>query len=309
MTEQPTVIVTGAARGLGAAHVRCLTDLGTHVVAADLPPRPGEQDPLAVLAEETGAVPVHGDITVQEDVDALIRAAVDNFGGLESLICNAGVHRILPLQETTLATWDLMMNVHLRGVFLPVRAALDWWTAHPARTGSGFPERSIVCTTSQSGLFGGASTVAYDTMKAGVAAFVRSAANDLGTLGIRINGIAPRGITQMSDSVLDHFRDIGLVDEDATVEDVFCTADGRPLRIEDCAPLAAWLLGDDAQHVTGQIFEIATGELSALDGWSRRATLTTDGTWSAGDDQHDGETTSLADAVASVLAGQGDDVP
>ncbi|MEQ6897668.1 SDR family NAD(P)-dependent oxidoreductase [Microbacterium sp. KR10-403] len=177
-----TVIVTGAASGIGRATASRIAREGGKVVAVDV-----SDEKLAEFAAslpDAQIVTVTGDITKQESVDAIVAAAGDTIDGLANV---AGINDdFSPLHETSDAMWDRVIGVNLTGAFKLTRAAL------PAMLAAG--HGSVVNVASEAGLRGNASGNAYTTSKHAVVGMTKSAAFMYGPAGIRINAVAPGGV-------------------------------------------------------------------------------------------------------------------
>ncbi|WP_285036305.1 SDR family NAD(P)-dependent oxidoreductase [Plantibacter sp. ME-Dv--P-095] len=177
-----TVIVTGAASGIGRATASRVAREGGRVVAVDL-----FEDKLADLAAslpDAELVTVAGDITKQDDIDAIVAAAGERIDALANV---AGINDdFSPLHETSDATWDRVMGVNVTGAFKLTRAVLPAMVA----AGSG----SIVNIASEAGLRGNASGNAYTTSKHAVVGMTKSAAFMYGPHGVRVNAVAPGGV-------------------------------------------------------------------------------------------------------------------
>lgn len=177
-----TVIVTGAASGIGRATAERLADEGARVIAVDL-----SEERLQAVADgrpDADLVAVAGDITAQADIDRIVAAAGPRIDGLANV---AGINDdFSPLHETTDAMWDRVLEVNLTGTFKLTRAVLPVMLA----AGGG----AIVNVASEAGLRGNASGNAYTVSKHAVIGLTRSAAFMYGPQGIRVNAVAPGGV-------------------------------------------------------------------------------------------------------------------
>jgi NAD(P)-dependent dehydrogenase (short-subunit alcohol dehydrogenase family) len=177
-----TVIVTGAASGIGRATASRIAREGGRVVAVDVSAE--RLDELKASLPEAEVVTVKGDITDQASVDAIVAAAGERIDALANV---AGINDdFSPLHETTDATWDRVIGVNLTGAFKLTRAVL------PAMVAAG--RGSVVNVASEAGLRGNASGNAYTVSKHGVVGLTRSAAFMYGPQGIRVNAVAPGGV-------------------------------------------------------------------------------------------------------------------
>ncbi|MFG2888561.1 SDR family NAD(P)-dependent oxidoreductase [Streptomyces sp. NPDC048248] len=179
-----SVVVTGAASGIGRATALHFAEERARVLVADLNGDGAEE--VAREIEEAGgsAVAVAGDLSDQQVVDAVVERAVAAFGGLDVLVNNAGImDRMSALGETDDAEWERVLRINLTAPFLLTRAALP----HMLAAGRG----SIVFTASEAGLRGGAAGAAYTASKHGVTGLVKSLAVMYRKQGIRANAIAP----------------------------------------------------------------------------------------------------------------------
>jgi NAD(P)-dependent dehydrogenase (short-subunit alcohol dehydrogenase family) len=255
-----TVIVTGAGRGLGRAHALAFAAEGANVVVNDVGASlTGEGQDIGPAAEVVAEIEAMGgravvngdDVSDWDGAGNMIRQAIDTFGGLDTLVCNAGIVRDRMIVNMSVDEWDAVMRVHLRGMFCPVRHAVDHWRAM-AKAGTTVDAR-IVTTSSGAGLFGSVSQGNYSAAKAGIAAFTIVSAVELGRYGVKINGIAPSARSRMTEEA---FADMMKKPESG-----FDAMD--PANV---SPLVVWL-GSSSCDVSGRMFEIAGGQLSVADGW------------------------------------------
>ncbi len=171
------MIVTGAARGLGAAIARAAAEEGYRVAALDVEPTSGES---SSGESSPGVSPYQASVTDPADVDAVI----DDFGVPDVVVNNAGIVRFGPLAELDVADFRAVLEVNLVGTFIVARAAARRWI-DDQRAGC------IVNITSMNGVAAGPNAGAYGSSKAGAALLTMQMALEWGSSGIRVNGVAP----------------------------------------------------------------------------------------------------------------------
>jgi NAD(P)-dependent dehydrogenase (short-subunit alcohol dehydrogenase family) len=242
-----SVIITGAAQGLGRAHALAFAEAGARLVLNDL-----DAGALAAVAAETDAVAVPGDIADWDFAAALIARAVAEHGRLDALVNNAGLARDRMVVNLAEDEWDAVIRVNLKGTAAPLRHAAAHWRAR-SKAGETVSAR-VVNTTSGAGLMGSVGQASYSAAKAGIAALTQVAAAELARYGVTVNAIAPSARTAMTETV---FAD-AMRAPDAGFDEM---APGN------VSPLVVWLAGADSGDVTGRVFEVSGGRVSVAGGW------------------------------------------
>jgi meso-butanediol dehydrogenase / (S,S)-butanediol dehydrogenase / diacetyl reductase len=254
--EHRVVLITGAARGIGAAAARRLAADGARVVVADLD-GPGVQK----LAAELDGVPIQADVTRAEDVARMIDEPYRRWGRLDVLFNNAGVIRVQPLLDVTEAEWDRVLDVNLKAVFFVLQAAARRMKAQPPMAGSELRGK-LIQTASIAGYRGGNHlTTPYSASKAGVISLTRSAAQALAPDHITSNCVCPGAVDTAMWEQLD--RELatlhGLAPREAWKRRIAGIPLGRPEKAEDVAGVVAFLAGPDSDYMTGQALKIDGG--------------------------------------------------
>src|SRR3954462_79641 len=241
-------IVTGAARGIGAAPPLRLGQDGFAVAVLDLDEVTAKGTVEAIEAAGGRALAVGADVSDAEQVEAAVARVAAELGGPTVLVNNAGVTRDNMLFKMTEADWDTVMNVHLRGAFLMTRATQKYMTE--AKFGR------IVNLSSVSAL-GNRGQVNYSTAKAGLQGFTKTVAIELGKFGVTANAIAPGFIeTEMTKATAER---MGIPFEDfikGAASQIPVARVGQP---EDIANLVSFLVSEGAGFVSGQVIYAAGG--------------------------------------------------
>jgi len=239
-------IITGGASGMGRATALLFARAGANVVVADLNAEGGEE--VAQLAARSGnpALFQRTDVTREADVAALVARATQAFGHLDIMFNNAGIGGAVgPLEGISVEDWDRTQAVCLRGVFLGIKHAVA-----PMRAVGG---GSVISTASIAGIQGFPNLHAYSAAKAGVVNLTRSAALEFGRDRIRVNCIAPGGI---STPIV-----YGPESNRTAVEEML--AKGQPYpragQPDDIATAALFLASDAAQFITGHTLVVDGG--------------------------------------------------
>ena len=249
MTSQPrTAIITGSARGIGAAIAKRLSSDGLSVAILDL-----DENACKAVADEItssggSALPVAVDVTDEESVGHAVAHVAEALGAPTVLINNAGITRDNLLFRMTTDDWDAVMNVHLRGSFLMSRAAQKYMTE--AKWGR------IVNLSSTSAL-GNRGQANYSAAKAGLQGFTKTLAIELGKFGVTVNAIAPGFIeTEMT---MNTATRMGISFEDFKAARAAQTPVGRIGQPEDIAAAVSFFVRDESSFVSGQVIYVAGG--------------------------------------------------
>ncbi len=228
-----TVLVTGAASGIGRAAARRFADEGANLVVVDLDPTELETASAELSRERLLIQP--GDTSSRDTAAAAVRAAVDRFGGLDVLVNNAGIASQGDILQTSEEDFDRVLAVNVGGYFHMAKAAMP----ELVRT-----RGSIVMTSSVSGLGGDWGMFAYNTSKGAITNMVRAMALDAAKDGVRVNAVNPS------------FTDSGMTKDMQAEPELMAKFKermplGTPARPEDIAAVMAFLASDDARMVTG----------------------------------------------------------
>ncbi|OBJ96291.1 3-alpha-hydroxysteroid dehydrogenase [Mycolicibacterium fortuitum] len=224
-------IITGAARGQGAAEARLFAELGARVVLTDLLAEEGER-----VAESIGAAArfVRHDVGNENDWRAVVDTAMREFGRVDTLVNNAAVCKVVPLAEQDTAGFEQMLRVNLIGAFLGMQAVTE-----PMKAAGG---GSIINISSQAGVQGLAGYTAYGASKWGLRGMSKVAAIELGPLGIRVNTVYPGMIDTPMIAHLAVERGLG------GHPGAPLTRVGTP---EEVADVVAFLASDASSYITG----------------------------------------------------------
>jgi len=247
MLDGKVAIVTGAGGGIGRAHALLLAKQGAAVVVNDLGgSRDGsgashnmaDQVVEEIKAAGGKAVANYGSVTEKADAEAMVDQAVKEFGQIDILIANAGILRDKSFKNMTDDMWDAVINVHLRGTYLTVKAAYDRMIEQEQGG-------RIVVTSSTSGLLGNFGQTNYGAAKAGIAGFMRCLWLEGLKYGITVNVLVPTAMSRMTEDILPE-----------GVQDKFPP--------ENVSPAIVWLCTDDAKEVSGRQFLIGGNSVQLI---------------------------------------------
>jgi 3-oxoacyl-[acyl-carrier protein] reductase len=238
-----TALVTGGAKGIGAATAKRLAEDGATVVVADFDEATAQETARAI-----GGHAVRCDVTKREDVEGAVESAVKEGGSLDILVACAGIIRDNLLFKMTDDDWDSVIDTHLKGSFYAVRAAQK----HMVEQKSG----KIVLISSTSAL-GNRGQTNYSTAKAGLQGMTKTLAIELGPYNVNVNCVAPGFIaTAMTEQTAERMGVPFDKFKEAVSEQTPLRRVGEP---EDVAGTIAYLCSDDASYVSGQVIYVRGG--------------------------------------------------
>lgn len=251
MTEQRVAIVTGGARGIGAAISKRLASDGYAVSVIDLREADTEATVSAITAVGGRAVGIGADVSSNDDVTRAVEQTTADLGAPTILVNNAGILRDNMLFKMSEGDWDAVMNVHLRGAFLMSRAVQK----HQVEAKWG----RIVNLSSTSAL-GNRGQLNYSAAKAGLQGFTKTLAIELGQFNVTANAIAPGFIA--TDMLVETAARMGIPFEDflaGAAKQIDVRRVGQP---EDVAAAASFFCSAEASFISGQVLYVAGGPKS-----------------------------------------------
>ncbi|MCY4632420.1 MAG: SDR family NAD(P)-dependent oxidoreductase [bacterium] len=260
MTERlvgKRTIVTGAGSGIGQAAARLFAAEGARVLCADI-----DESSAMAVADEIGerAVGLRVDVTNPEGCAAMVRRAVEDFGGLDAVYANAGIAGAGRAADLEVEDWDRVIAVNLTGVWLSIKYAIP----HLVEAGGG----SLVLQASVGGVIGVPNIAPYAAAKAGVIGLARQMAVDYGPDNIRVNaicpGTVPTPLVRATYEKAGGFAAVADVGPGASIDDMIAAAVvrnplGRLGTTADIANLALYLASDESSWVTGAAITVDGG--------------------------------------------------
>lgn len=229
-----TIVVTGAARGIGLAICETFSKAGAAVVMVDF-----DEAALAEAAASIGAIAVRADVSSTADAERVIDEAMKQTGRIDVLVNNAGILRDRVLWKLTDDDWEQVLSVHAGGTFKFTRAAVPHFRAQNYGR--------IINVTSYTGIHGNRGQANYATAKAGIIGFTKTAAKELASFGITVNAISPNAATRMTASI---------------PEEKIPEVSGPIARFADPSEIAdavAFLASAEAGYITGAIVPVDGG--------------------------------------------------
>lgn len=242
--EGKSAIVTGGSMGIGTAIALTLAREGCNV-AINYRRHDAEAKKAVQEIEKMGrkGLAVQADVSSYDDAEKMVQAVVEGFGGLDIMVCNAGINWDGVIWKMTEKQWDTVINVNLKGYFNYNKAAA---LVFKDQKGG-----KIVNVSSINGLRGKFGQANYSASKGGEIAMSKALAKELGKFNVNVNVVAPGMVmTEMAKNIPPEFLNMA-VDE---------TVLGRIATPEDCAEVVAFLCSDRARHVTGEVIKIDGGQ-------------------------------------------------
>jgi 3-oxoacyl-[acyl-carrier protein] reductase len=231
-----SVVVTGAARGIGLALARNFAEAGARVTLVDR-----EGDAVRSAAAAIGAEWAVADVAVTDEVERVVSGVVASTGRLDILVNNAGITRDAVLWKLTDEDWESVLAVHLGGTFRFTRAAVPHF-----RNGGG---GRIINITSYTGMHGNVGQANYAAAKAGIIGFTKTAAKELARFGVTVNAISPNARTAMVEAIpKEKFRELEAL-----------VPLGRFAEPDEMWPAVALLASDAAAYITGVVLPVDGG--------------------------------------------------
>ena len=238
------ILISGGARGMGAVEAKLFCSEGASVIIGDILEDEGRKIEAEITESGGVCIFVRLDVTSEDDWESAVNLSVERFGKLDVLINNAGIFPMESIEETTVESWDRVMDVNAKGVFLGTKAAIP-----VMRTSGG---GSIINMSSIAGLVGSAYSASYNATKGAVRLLTKSTAIQYAKEGIRANSIHPGLIDTLMASEL-------LSDHDLQVKRMAATPMGRTGTAEEVAYGALFLASDESSFITGSELVIDGG--------------------------------------------------
>lgn len=257
-------IVTGSGRGIGRATALRLAEEGASVVINDIDPEPAQETAELVVKNGGKAISFVANTVEYDQAQALIAAAVEEFGGVDILINNAGITRDKMFHNMGPDLFDFVIKVNLYTAFNTTHAAMPHMRERAKQekteTGSVAYNRKIVFTSSVAALTGNAGQANYTAAKGGLIAMTKTLARELGPFGINVNCVAPGFVETRLTAAKEGDADLGIPQSNRDMA-LMMIALGRYGQPEDLANVHAFLASPDSDFVSGVCIPVTGGQL------------------------------------------------
>ena len=265
LLDGKVAIVTGGGRGVGRGEAVLLAAHGAKVVVNDLggsqtgegaDKSPAEEVVAVIKARGGEAVANYDDVSDFAASKSLVDQAIETFGRLDIVVNNAGLLRDKMLTSMSEEDFDTVIRVHLKGTFCVSKHAASHWREQ-SKAGNQ-PRAAIINTVSSAGLQGNLGQTNYGAAKGGIAAMTIIHSLELAQYGVRVNAIAPGGLTRLVGT---------LPGQDAPQRNPEEYEGFERMNPGNSAPMVVWLASDQAQHVTGQVFRAVGNDIAHYEPW------------------------------------------
>lgn len=246
LLDGKVALITGGSTGIGRATAQIFAREGAKVAVADVNVE-GAEETVRLIQDAGGeAICIHTDVSQAADTEAMVKTVVETYGRLDCAFNNAGIEgEMQPTQDYAEATWERVIGINLKGVWLSMKAEIQHMLGH----GGG----AIVNTASVAGLVAVPAMSAYVAAKHGVVGLTKTAALEYAKVGIRVNAVCPGGVdTPMVQRVFGSNRE--LAEAAVAAEPV-----GRLAQPAEIGEAVAWLCSDAASFVTGHPMAVDGG--------------------------------------------------
>jgi NAD(P)-dependent dehydrogenase (short-subunit alcohol dehydrogenase family) len=230
-----------------------VNDLGSTTAGDGSDTSPAQQVVDEIISAGGHAILDNADVATWDGAQSLVRKAIEQLGGLDVVINNAGILRDRMLVSMSEDDWDSVIRVHLKSTFAMTHHAANYWRL-TQKAGRKVDAR-IINTSSHSGLYSNIAQANYAAAKAGIASLTVVAARELQRYGVTVNAIAPRAMTRMTEGL-----------HEWSEEEI------NLRRPEWAASLVTWLASSESKHISGRVFEAWGGGFTVAENWQHGAT-------------------------------------
>lgn len=251
MTERlkdKVAIVTGGARGIGRAVCLAFAREGAKVIVNDIAAE-GAREVVSQIEELGGkAMAFAADVRDKPGIEAMVDAAISNFGRVDILVNSAGITRDMAMYKIAEKDWDDVIDICLKGAFIVTQAVTRWMVsqAKKEREGGMPPAPRKIINVTSGAVRGNPGQANYCAAKAGIIGLTRSNARELGRYNIMVNAVSPVALTELTQHMKEAFERLIILGRIGDVE-------------KDIAPVFVFLASDEANYITGQLIGVNGG--------------------------------------------------